>query len=365
MSNVEDETKFTQEFVKSLEPFVSAAGSFTGDTLYHYTNTEGLMGIVGNKEIWATDVRYLNDKSELMVMLDFMQQRWGEKIESIEIAEMITPLKQAIFSSRESSVFVSCFCEEGDLLSQWRGYGSPGGYSLGFDYQSLAMQWASASQQTLVLPVSYDANAAQASAERMADLAIDKWNDTYPTGMLGFVQSVLKDDYFDGQPIHEALRENIMEDVAHFGPEEAQSRLTESSFGNALYAALQSPKVVDKVASTLWWFNRRAFSFAPLVASWHKDPAFQEEKEWRMAIQKNVQDLEREGQLNFRSSTFGLTPFIKAAYTSTAAPFPLKEVIVGPGNHADLRKASVEMFLSSQGLASQVEVKLSEIPFRS
>jgi len=32
---------------------------------------------------------------------------------------------------------VACFCEQGDLLSQWRGYSSGGGYALGFDLDEL------------------------------------------------------------------------------------------------------------------------------------------------------------------------------------------------------------------------------------
>ena len=36
--------------------------------------------------------------------------------------------------SQTMDVFVSCFCEQGDLLSQWRGYAKDGmGYSIGVD----------------------------------------------------------------------------------------------------------------------------------------------------------------------------------------------------------------------------------------
>ena len=35
------------------------------DILYHYTSAEGLLGIVWTREIWSTNVLYLNDTSEL------------------------------------------------------------------------------------------------------------------------------------------------------------------------------------------------------------------------------------------------------------------------------------------------------------
>jgi hypothetical protein len=38
------------------------------------------------------------------------------------------------------SEFITCFCEDGDLLSQWRAYGSDQGYSLGFDTELLERQ---------------------------------------------------------------------------------------------------------------------------------------------------------------------------------------------------------------------------------
>ena len=35
--------------------------------------------------------------------------------------------------------YVACFCEDGDLLSQWRGYGAAGGYAVGFHAAALRL----------------------------------------------------------------------------------------------------------------------------------------------------------------------------------------------------------------------------------
>ena len=37
--------------------------------LFHYTNQEGLLGILGNNEIWASKIQYLNDSTELGLAL--------------------------------------------------------------------------------------------------------------------------------------------------------------------------------------------------------------------------------------------------------------------------------------------------------
>jgi hypothetical protein len=38
--------------------------------LYHYTNQSGLIGIITNRETWATHIRYLNDSAEFEYAVD-------------------------------------------------------------------------------------------------------------------------------------------------------------------------------------------------------------------------------------------------------------------------------------------------------
>jgi hypothetical protein len=42
-----------------------AAAEKPPDVLHHYTSSEGLLGIIQAHELWATNVLYLNDASEL------------------------------------------------------------------------------------------------------------------------------------------------------------------------------------------------------------------------------------------------------------------------------------------------------------
>ena len=41
--------------------------------LYHYTSQRGLLGILENKKIWATNIHYLNDSAELYHAIDVLQ----------------------------------------------------------------------------------------------------------------------------------------------------------------------------------------------------------------------------------------------------------------------------------------------------
>jgi hypothetical protein len=107
--------------------------------LYHYTTADGIVGIVEAQTIWATDARYLNDTSELSYANDVVQDVARELLERGVGDVAATFLEAASLRLLDSlttmlDVFVACFCEDGDLLSQWRGYASTnGGYALGFD----------------------------------------------------------------------------------------------------------------------------------------------------------------------------------------------------------------------------------------
>jgi hypothetical protein len=110
--------------------------------LYHYTDIHGLAGILESNSLWASAAHYLNDSSEIeygcRLLLNELP-RWIEpNKESTRFAAVVLKALQNIFVhpgsklSRSLNIFVTCFCENDNLLSQWRAYGQKGGYALGF-----------------------------------------------------------------------------------------------------------------------------------------------------------------------------------------------------------------------------------------
>jgi hypothetical protein len=111
--------------------------------LYHYTTADGLKGIVENDELWATSAYYLNDSTEIMYgyqLIDEALDVWKKKANPPEdsIAGGLLYSLQRQFGHDYlkrniiTPIYLTCFCEEDNLLSQWRGYGQSGGYSVGF-----------------------------------------------------------------------------------------------------------------------------------------------------------------------------------------------------------------------------------------
>lgn len=102
--------------------------------IYHYTTITGLIGIISHKELWASDCRFLNDGTEL----SYAKEIFFNEVTKLELPSIYGGGYRLPGSSLSGfQMFIACFCEDGDLLSQWRGYGTEQGYSLGFDIQLL------------------------------------------------------------------------------------------------------------------------------------------------------------------------------------------------------------------------------------
>ena len=53
----------------------------TVSTIYHYTDPRGLVGVLSHDQLWATDIRFLNDSAEL-VHAERIQKEVLEQIRS-------------------------------------------------------------------------------------------------------------------------------------------------------------------------------------------------------------------------------------------------------------------------------------------
>jgi len=105
--------------------------------LYHYTTITGLKGIVKDKAIRASDVRFMNDASELEYAARFLDDTIGELLrDNTDLRNLRPGFEYILYPGMR--LFVACFCEKADLLSQWRGYGQGvAPVSLGFDLSGL------------------------------------------------------------------------------------------------------------------------------------------------------------------------------------------------------------------------------------
>lgn len=97
--------------------------------LYHYANCETLWKILESDSFFARNLRFSNDSNEYMTGRETIK-KFLEKIDlgTDEKAKLLQDIQ-----NNPMLYFMVCFCENGDLLSQWRGY-AKNGVSIGLDF---------------------------------------------------------------------------------------------------------------------------------------------------------------------------------------------------------------------------------------
>lgn len=315
--------------------------------LYHFTTQEGLLGILRDKCIWATEIRYLNDTSEGQIFTKLILDELNKRptAEPEEPPSRLTAYEQLMRLSygypeseiqfadkkildwgliafdwiRNQDTFVASFSEQGDLLSQWRAYsGETGGYSIGFTrsyLKSVGLHFLKSRNESF-------------------------YNDSNP---------LVACQYCD-KPEEESLKREIEQIV--------DSYITEADQANwqTISEIKERFRILGAVAKTHFFplGKRRATT---------KDQAFREEAEWRLVFQ-----LERTGTTNsepeFRPGRSMPIPYFKVDLTWDDQALEIPEIIVGPCSHPFEAAKSVERLLRKQGV-QKFEVKNSKIPYRN
>lgn len=273
-------------------------------TLFHYTSQAGLLGILHSRSVWATDIRFLNDSREYQVIQSVATECIDRRLSGTLTAadrHLLEKLRLIAEHSLSLTVFVFSLSEVGDQLSQWRGYCPDGnGFALGFDVNSLERV---AQPQTFTL---YPCLYAPADHEAVVDAIIDEAlylldNPVFPSG----------------------------------------------------------GAVVNATSAAAVLFYDRFTSIAPCL----KDPAFAEEKEWRL-VSEISGDRYDHPLWGCRASRSGLRPHIgvRIAAPDDGSIF-LQDVVVGPSlNPEGSRHVVRNLFLKHK--VAWNGIFLSAVPYR-
>ncbi|MDZ4276795.1 MAG: DUF2971 domain-containing protein [Erythrobacter sp.] len=104
------------------------------DILYHYCSSSTFLSIVRNKKIWLTNLTLSNDRMEGLWAVKMFLDLFKNDDRNASFAAK-TILEGEI---RQRIALGTCFSSKGDLLSQWRGYAEGGrGVCIGFKKEAL------------------------------------------------------------------------------------------------------------------------------------------------------------------------------------------------------------------------------------
>lgn len=122
-------------------PSRSAFETAPPEHLFHYTDLRGVRGIITSKSLWLSKFTASNDISEITLAITQFQSFVESRVASLPKAEgeFLREAATQLESFRRTNICVASFCEQPDLLSQWRSYGDDGrGIAIGFDTRRLA-----------------------------------------------------------------------------------------------------------------------------------------------------------------------------------------------------------------------------------
>jgi hypothetical protein len=120
--------------------------------LFHYTSLDAFTRIVRDGQLYASDIRYLNDSAELSHTVSLLREALERRYRAADrigraggnISVMMAPAFPPEFLAFLDEMIdargchVVCFSKNGNQLSQWRGYCPPHrGISIGFEAQDL------------------------------------------------------------------------------------------------------------------------------------------------------------------------------------------------------------------------------------
>lgn len=274
-------------------------------TMYHYTTFSGLLGIVRSRAIWASDVRYMNDSAELRHTADLIMAEVRERIDNghsnsnllSQFADWV-----AYRITNGHMLFGASFRSHGNLLSQWRGYSSPGrGVSLGFcpDYILECAQ----RQGFMIGKCIYEPHRQRALIRQLVD-AVER----------------LAEKHADGE---------------HTVSER-------SSLYRQAFAVMETDLL--RIAAIL------------------KHPSFREEKEWR--IVSPVIANTAEAPILFREGHAMLVPYIEFPLSLDGKPPVMDHLYLGPTANINISMHSLRMFLEQNGITPKRGIEYCQIPFR-
>jgi DUF2971 family protein len=274
--------------------------------LFHYTSAAGLIGILRERQVWASNVAFLNDSKEIDHAVDIAKLAVENSLRyakwSSEQRDLLEEMRSYVGGAAKR-YYVFSLSEERDLLSQWRAYCPPGGgYSVGFPSKQLKLMCAA--QNFMLSPCVYNPT--------LQNAIVSEW-------LSGYLQQ------------YEECRER--------GELEAGGRQRIS-----------------------WEFGQHIAQFGAFL----KHQAFEEEREWRL-ISPLID--ESHSQIDFRSSSTRIIPFFRFNLSDNAnRQFPridddVLTVVVGPTSDPPASQMAVQFLLTS--LAKGAVSSSSSVPYRT
>lgn len=257
--------------------------------LYHYCSNQTFLSILETRQVWASELSLSNDHLEgRWIKAVFSRCCTGKEVDSLNLGKLLNHL-DSLISFAGAAGF--CMSEDGDLLSQWRGYADDGaGVSIGFSDEYLRLLCD--------------------SHQKEAKFGIS-------------LQQVVYD--LDQQM-------DAISPILHRILEQVEAGAFRNQFGGLLFWPSEEEKA--RYSNALKKLIELMFFLVPSMYRM-KNPAFKEEREWRLLsmIPRGVTttDLGDLPKMDFRGARDRIVPFRRIEHRDVGKR-AIESVVLGPRN---------------------------------
>ena len=300
-------------------------------SIYHYTSGSSLLGIINNKEFWATDISFLNDHKEHILgyeaSLTYMLEL-KDKENDPKYGEWLRKLYAQIISSLEINValrqtYIVSFSKSPDSIAHWFSYCEKNqGYCLEFEENSFL----------------YEENSETRAKFSTCFEDVIYGNVEHFSHKLSEVlsKSPIISMFLDARRTADLIGVNVQaENDAH-----AENFLL--TLANQLMTDI---------------FGRLIIS-----CSTYKEQGFTHEDERRLVLfQKNVNAKTKEEMpsIKFREKNGAIFPYIPIQFNRDS----IKRIIVGPCSDYPLKRAGLLKLLKYHNIECEIEPSSSSLRF--
>lgn len=310
--------------------------------IYHYTSIGGLEGILSDGKLRFTNIKYLNDKDEIIAGVDSLINIFDAKTEKDK------KLISDIFDYSAQN-FVCCFSLDQDSLPMWNYYTKEAnnqGYNIEFDDKALV--------ESLLLQ----------------NPGLDGCNISF--GMVDYSESdrskyttIISGETFSS--VHLSISKLFLEmaKMARNTIDIDESKIKSCEEIIAKAEAENKPKSLP-----IYAFNGQKCSFdrTPLdnYICFVKRDCFKQEREFRIVVSvpsEKLGRLKEDGVYKFRISNGALIPYLELKFSVGV----IKSITISPTVQSDLVEQSIKDFTTYCGL--QIDdytkfIKKSNVPVR-
>ena len=324
--------------------------------IYHYTSTYGFEGILKNRTLRFTNIRYMNDAHEVVAGVDGVLKNMGVSFEKMEEE------RNGYLSSlcgEDQDVFVCCFSLDGDSLPMWNYYTKDPrnqGYCVEFGIKNLIANILRCNPlldgcDLSFGKVEYSANDESSYAATFNTAILEGMEMVFAQLGLWFAKGMVKKGML---PADSPIVEECQREVQRLSlGEKTEMPPLYSYNGN-------SCEIQHGAPLGCFFFVKRAF--------------FQYEKEFRIVLsipKKKLPELKEKGIYKFTVQNGILTPCIEVQFSndnnSTDITKIIKSIGISPTVRSDLVELSVRDFVISCGFGVKDFGKFichSKIPVR-